>query len=33
VIKVQNVGVSGIRWVAGLLVVAALLAIFVKRRK
>jgi len=30
---VQNVGVSGIRWVAGLLVIVALLAIFARRHK
>jgi hypothetical protein len=31
--QVQNVGVNGIRWVAGLLVLVALLAIFIKRRR
>jgi hypothetical protein len=31
-VKVQNVGMSGIRWVAGLLVIVALLAIFARRR-
>jgi hypothetical protein len=31
--QVQNVGVNGIRWVAGLLVIVALLAIFARRKK